>query len=839
MPLWQRTLSAGVLLYLLIRPWPIIRVMNAIIITWNLGFIVFDLLAVQLLHVLLSAATVLRGVFLTREEKRVAALKARLAGTGYKIGHASCTTIEEYREAQRKLEHMVRKLPNRKLPNHSTEGRPQLGGTTAKQENGGPAQDLLAATRALQEARDAGDSAQLVHLVLARIQRDPLSVLHTIGPVGDGGQADPTMHIEAYAEQMALALRDLRDAKLERHSLEMLQSCAVSLGQTALCLSGGGSLAMYHMGVVEAMARSHVLPRIISGASGGSIVAALLAYYTNEEMLEEIIQNDVATRFKPHVFFPPLRRQLYNALTTGFLVDGDAFEATLQQLVGDVTFEEAFRRTKRVVNIQVTSAATGTGERHRAALLLNHVTTPHVLLRSAVHASCSLPFVINQTELLTKFPGTGQIVPYSSSAPGAPETFIDGSFSADIPRARLEQLFGVTQTIVSQVNPHVVAALRLTHHGEAGSLPKHLLTDLLTDVLSRLQTLSKYNVIRPFILYSDMLRMGAQTYTGDITLLPWGSNRGDPSILAALENPDEAAMAQYIRGGRTAAFRQMPHIKHAMAVELALAECLATQHMRASLHRRRSSRVVFGLGASERLDSVRAEGSTSINLASQSVRDRKHLGDQLLLHRLPPLTPRATLLPDAPSGALPARSSCASDESSTSRLLDARTSSSVRLDLLLRPGTASVRSRSLPAAWPSPRPWTVRVAEVVESAQLGGEGGLGEGFLGQGAKYEYVLESIGVGSDQQVQTLRTRRGVAELLELHAALRALEPALLPVKLPVEVGAKDRQGLEGYLRVVLAAFEHELPEALGLFLGGTLEMDECEEGVDAVGSDEAGM
>ena len=42
------------------------------------------------------------------------------------------------------------------------------------------------------------------------------------------------------------------------------------------------------------------------------------------------------------------------------------------------------------------------GARSRGALLLNHLTTPHVLVRSAVHASCSLPTVMKPTALLAK-----------------------------------------------------------------------------------------------------------------------------------------------------------------------------------------------------------------------------------------------------------------------------------------------------------------------------------------------------------------------------------------------------------------------------------------------------
>ena len=41
--------------------------------------------------------------------------------------------------------------------------------------------------------------------------------------------------------------------------------------------------------------------------------------------------------------------------------------------------------------------------------------------------------------------------------PAAGDEWMDGSFTADLPRERLVQLFHVTQNVVSQVNPHVSA----------------------------------------------------------------------------------------------------------------------------------------------------------------------------------------------------------------------------------------------------------------------------------------------------------------------------------------------------------------------------------------------
>ena len=109
-----------------------------------------------------------------------------------------------------------------------------------------------------------------------------------------------------------------------------------------------------------------------------------------------------------------------------------------------LTFKEAFERTGRIVNINVSGSSTG-GK--RGALLLNHLTAPHVLIRSAVHASCCLPTVMHPTSLLAKA-ADGSTVPFGDDA----AQWIDGSFTADIPRRRLSELFHVTQDVVSQVS---------------------------------------------------------------------------------------------------------------------------------------------------------------------------------------------------------------------------------------------------------------------------------------------------------------------------------------------------------------------------------------------------
>lgn len=57
-----------------------------------------------------------------------------------------------------------------------------------------------------------------------------------------------------------------------------------SLGRSALLLSGGITLGMYHLGVVKALHNERLLPRVISGSSAGSVVAAIVGLATDEEL---------------------------------------------------------------------------------------------------------------------------------------------------------------------------------------------------------------------------------------------------------------------------------------------------------------------------------------------------------------------------------------------------------------------------------------------------------------------------------------------------------------------------------------------------------------------------
>ena len=88
--------------------------------------------------------------------------------------------------------------------------------------------------------------------------------------------AEVCASIDAVAENEELA---------EGVRLAFLESARGALGRTGLALSGGGSLALSHAGVVRCLLLNGLLPRVISGASGGAIMAGIIALHTDEELI--------------------------------------------------------------------------------------------------------------------------------------------------------------------------------------------------------------------------------------------------------------------------------------------------------------------------------------------------------------------------------------------------------------------------------------------------------------------------------------------------------------------------------------------------------------------------
>ena len=346
---------------------------------------------------------------------------------------------------------------------------------------------------------------------------------------------------------------------------QFFQFARHSYGRTALCLSGGGALTMYHMGVVRSLIQSEVMPNVVSGTSGGSIVAGMLARYTNEEMMTSVLKADISNRYGVR-WFEPFPTQLRHFLSSGTLADKNTFAKTCRAYYGEYTFGEAYKHTKRVVSICVTCRGKSGGSHPR---LLNYLTTPDVLLWSAVQASCALPGLMDSVQLFAKNSATGQEVPF---LPG--QAVADGSINADLPMQRLAELFNINNFIVSQVNPHVnpfIASHEIKSPGRNNtrSLSKHIEYLLNIDVQHRCRKLAKIGLF-PRVFGHNVSGVFVQRYVGNVTVAPKLTVLDN---FRAIQHPSTHDMKRYLLVGAQTTWPKLDTIRHMLLLETKLFHC--------------------------------------------------------------------------------------------------------------------------------------------------------------------------------------------------------------------------------------------------------------------------
>lgn len=276
-------------------------------------------------------------------------------------------------------------------------------------------------------------------------------------------------------------------------------------GRTALMMSSGGTLMYFHMGVAKALFEQGVLPRVISGSSAGALVAAMLGCRTDDELEGFFTPQNLYFGEK----WEPSRLERMTGIRRIF--GTDAFAQTFDRLVPDLTFREAFERTGRHISISVSPR-----ERHQSPRLLNALTSPHVLIRSAVRASCAIPGLFDPVQLLAR-DAQGRTVPFLKSK------WIDGVFAADLPAKQLARLYGTNHYVVSYVNPALLLLFRDHRVQGQGFKPvmtmaKSIARNVLksTDgLIGRYLPESSVGVINK--IAQDVL---SQEYVGDINIAP-------------------------------------------------------------------------------------------------------------------------------------------------------------------------------------------------------------------------------------------------------------------------------------------------------------------------------
>ncbi|KAJ9224339.1 hypothetical protein DTO027B5_4119 [Paecilomyces variotii] len=433
----------------------------------------------------------------------------------------------------------------------------------------------------LEDARISCDVHRMMFLVRTALSRDL------------GGMSNPNLYkhthigtkvlIDRYINTAVDTISTLVDLTAKRHDPEEMKyvldqfiAARQAFGRSALLLSGGATFGMNHIGVLKALWEAKLLPRIMSGASAGSIVCAVFCSQTDDEL------PDLLRRF-PYgdfaVFEEEGREENILQKTARFLKHGSFMDITnlaraMRVWLGDITFQESYNRSRRILNICVSSAGV-----YELPRLLNYITAPNVLIWSAVAVSCSVPLVFTPFVLMEKDPLTGEVAPWNDLH----RQYIDGSVDGDLPMTRLAEMFNVNHFIVSQVNPHVVPFLPRdecpisdnTRQASPTSQWLQKATNLATEeVLYRMNVLSELGILSNCLTKASSIL--SQKYFGDINIFPEIPYSNFPLVL---KNPTTEFMLKACLSGERATWPKLARIRNHLAIELALDR--AVQAMRA------------------------------------------------------------------------------------------------------------------------------------------------------------------------------------------------------------------------------------------------------------------
>ena len=374
--------------------------------------------------------------------------------------------------------------------------------------------------------------------------------------------------------------------------MEFVEHSRRNLGRTALVLEGGGIFAFYHVGVMKELYRHGLLPNVILGSSTGANLAALAAVCTDDELMDllsdsglnvdtlQVDRDKNAKEAEPELEWKLLFCSRMSRLSKAVYASDDRFWFNVVEThVGDMTFQEAFNRTRRMVSISIPCVSLN------APTCLNYITTPNVLVRTAVVASQATEMDLAWYLLLEKS-HVGELRAYSlnfgiSSPPQQRQrgnvkrskSRVGNNKSAtDTSMRRISQLWAVNHFIVAQPRPYILPFIR-TEFFNRSQLP---------DEFPRLHAWSRQLFVH---LGRRTVRYLSHFYTFPESLQALLTETKTPGMkmviapddgIEELENlvlsPSRETIEKWISVGEKAVWPYVPALRIRCDVELALEE---------------------------------------------------------------------------------------------------------------------------------------------------------------------------------------------------------------------------------------------------------------------------
>ena len=334
--------------------------------------------------------------------------------------------------------------------------------------------------------------------------------------------------IEEYVDEIVGALEHIstipESKEITREDkLDFFERASHCFGRSALMLSGAGSLGHFHRGVIKTLFEHKLIPTVISGSSAGSISAALLGTYSDAELTIALKDDSVLDPLQSEI--DKRSKSLIRQQT-----DTASLKFMLEAIIPDITFQEAYEKTGRMISITIAPH-----EEHQNSRLMNAVTSPNVYVRSAVMASCAVPGVFEPVMLMAKNE-------YGESQPYLPERrWVDGAVTDDLPAKRLARLYGVNHYIVSQANPLSLAIMKGEEYIPVPKGVKNVFRLSAHEMLKSGEYFSRrYLRKMPKVgkAMSMFYTVVAQDYKGDVNIVPSFSFVNPQKLLGKLTSDE-------------------------------------------------------------------------------------------------------------------------------------------------------------------------------------------------------------------------------------------------------------------------------------------------------------
>ncbi|KAL4868167.1 hypothetical protein BDV12DRAFT_209367 [Aspergillus spectabilis] len=454
---------------------------------------------------------------------------------------------------------------------------------------------IMGRLSALMTAREDDDILTLVNLLRSGLVRNLGNI--TSLKLFLHANAGTKLLIDDYITQVALSIQHvtaLQTAPVHESGftsqakVELLHDTRQAFGRTTLLLQGGSIFGLCHLGVIKALHLQGLLPRIITGTATGALIAALVGVHNEDELLsfldgEKIDlsafdrqRNEAQPSSWASWLFPSnlangglmtLLRRTRRYFSKGYFLDAEVLEECVRTNLGDLTFEEAYAKSKRILNITVaTSGRSGTPN------LLNYLTAPNVLIWSAAVASNATNNSLLPPVTIYCKDETGSIVPWPHSQDVVFKPWRHTHYEeGESPLSRIAELFNVNHFIISQARPYIIPFLR----SELNFLDRRPTTGRwnMTRTLARLVALEIGHRLRQLnyvgLLPAQLARLLIEeTVPGShLTLVPDLRLRDFPKLF---QNPDPASLAHWILKGERGVWPAVSALKVRCAVEIEL-----------------------------------------------------------------------------------------------------------------------------------------------------------------------------------------------------------------------------------------------------------------------------